>query len=147
MGEVMLAFPNPLDARLGNLVILDNSESAPIDGLVGEWQARYLVGYVRARHEFEVDVVLCEPWKVDPVSKVPTRPLGRGAATIEDTSWQAAKTLVWKEVPTCNGRVLLVRRSLEDVRLTLVVEEHESRAVGVTLQAASLKYLEEHEDT
>lgn len=225
------------DARARNLVVLDNSVSGfnpSTPGLLGDWQARYLVGYVRARHEsvveqpsrelsteeqaarnrarraarkhaatwgpdfdnsgVELDVVLCEPWTIDPVTKTPLHPLwvSRDVALATDqdpidTSWEVAKTLPWKEVkalpllsyeehyaatdrrpstrrqtpdflehgvsavtslkdlsevPDSQGQVLITRRGLKDLRHTLTLEAHESRATGVLLPADGLRHME-----
>jgi hypothetical protein len=53
----------------------------------------------------ELDVVLCEPWDVDPVKKRPSHPLwvsyGLALTTGEtppDTSWARAKELPWLEI-------------------------------------------------
>lgn len=225
------------DARARNLVVIDNSESGfhpSTPGLLGDWQARFLVGYVRARHEraenqqprllsqeeeatkkrarrearkhaalwgpdfdssgVELDVVLCEPWTIDPVSKTPLQPLwvSRDAALATnqdpvDTSWEVAKKLPWKpvkalplhsyeefysqkdprpstrrqtpdfmehgvsavtslkdlsEVPDSKGEVLVVRRGLKDLRHTLTLEAHETRATGVLLPADGVRHME-----
>eukprot|EP00873_Tetraselmis_striata_P005277 jgi/Tetstr1/425541/TSEL_015964.t1 len=105
------------DARPGNLVVMDNTADNPDayreEGLLGDWENKYLVAYVRYRYDVqdldglpedhtevdELDVTMCEPWLSTPHGK-PDIPLTFAIAAARqsrdpepDSSWEAAKKM------------------------------------------------------
>eukprot|EP00873_Tetraselmis_striata_P009587 jgi/Tetstr1/429851/TSEL_019717.t2 len=112
------------DARPGNLIVMDNTADNPDayreEGLLGDWENKYLVAYVRYRYDVqdldglpedhtevdELDVTMCEPWLSTPHGK-PDIPLtfaivaARQSRDPEpDSSWEAAKKMKWLPITT-----------------------------------------------
>lgn len=104
------------DAKGGNLVIMNTADAEYAADekpcLLGEWEATHCVGYVRARPEKDnedetkrqLKLAVCEPWQADPKG-FPTIPLWLAVELAQangtpppDTSWEAVKSLPWKEV-------------------------------------------------
>eukprot|EP00873_Tetraselmis_striata_P016457 jgi/Tetstr1/436721/TSEL_025504.t1 len=103
---------------------MDNTTDKPDayreEGLLGVWENKYLVAYVRYRYDVqdldglpedhaevdELDVTMCEPWLSTPQG-TPDIPLTFAiAAALQsrnpepDSSWEAAKKMKWLPITT-----------------------------------------------
>eukprot|EP00873_Tetraselmis_striata_P028126 jgi/Tetstr1/448390/TSEL_035669.t1 len=158
------------DARPGNLVVMDNTADNPDayreEGLLGDWENKYLVAYVRYRDDVqdldglpedhtevdELDVTMCEPWLSTPHGK-PDIPLTFAIAAARqsrdpepDSSWEAAKKMKCmkgvSEIKDSRHKNLVVRRPLAKLRYTMQLQEEANRECGASLPLDGIRHME-----
>eukprot|EP00873_Tetraselmis_striata_P001272 jgi/Tetstr1/421536/TSEL_012483.t1 len=155
------------DARPGNLVVMDNTADNPDayreEGLLGDWENKYLVAYVRYRYDVqdldglpedhtevdELDVTMCEPWLSTPHGK-PDIPLTFAIAAARqsrnpepDSSWDAAKKMKWLPITTMPLSLFSLR--FPNVRRTARQCQHDFRGTKLTA-VTSMKGVSEIKD-
>eukprot|EP00873_Tetraselmis_striata_P023317 jgi/Tetstr1/443581/TSEL_031580.t1 len=156
------------DARPGNLVVMDNTADNPDayreEGLLGDWENKYLVAYVRYRYDVqdldglpedhtevdELDVTMCEPWLSTPHGK-PDIPLTFAIAAARqsrdpepDSSWDAAKKMKWLPITTMPLSLFSLR--FPNVRRTARQCQHDFRGTKLTA-VTSMKGVSEIKDS
>eukprot|EP00873_Tetraselmis_striata_P040386 jgi/Tetstr1/460650/TSEL_005846.t1 len=156
------------DARPGNLVVMDNTADNPDayceEGLLGDWENKYLVAYVRYRYDVqdldglpedhtevdELDVTMCEPWLSTPHGK-PNIPLTFAIAAARqsrdpepDSSWDAAKKMKWLPITTMPLSLFSLR--FPNVRRTARQCQHDFRGTKLTA-VTSMKGVSEIKDS
>eukprot|EP00873_Tetraselmis_striata_P003107 jgi/Tetstr1/423371/TSEL_014058.t1 len=156
------------DARPGNLVVMDNTADNPDayreEGLLGDWENKYLVAYVRYRYDVqdldglpedhtevdELDVTMCEPWLSTPHGK-PDIPLTFAIAAARqsrnpepDSSWEAAKKMKWLPITTMPLSLFSLR--FPNVRRTARQCQHDFRGTKLTA-VTSMKGVSEIKDS
>eukprot|EP00873_Tetraselmis_striata_P023782 jgi/Tetstr1/444046/TSEL_031985.t1 len=156
------------DARPGNLVVMDNTADNPDayreEGLLGDWENKYLVAYVRYRYDVqaldglpedhtevdELDVAMCEPWLSTPHGK-PDIPLTFAIAAARqsrdpepDSSWDAAKKMKWLPITTMPLSLFSLR--FPNVRRTARQCQHDFRGTKLTA-VTSMKGVSEIKDS
>eukprot|EP00873_Tetraselmis_striata_P042620 jgi/Tetstr1/462884/TSEL_007833.t1 len=156
------------DARPGNLVVMDNTADNPDayreEGLLGDWENKYLVAYVRYRYDVqdldglpedhtevdELDVTMCEPWLSTPHGK-PDIPLTFAIAAAQqsrdpepDSSWEAAKKMKWLPITTMPLSLFSLR--FPNVRRTARQCQHDFRGTKLTA-VTSMKGVSEIKDS
>eukprot|EP00873_Tetraselmis_striata_P026207 jgi/Tetstr1/446471/TSEL_034012.t1 len=156
------------DARPGNLVVMDNTADKPDayreEGLLGDWENKYLVAYVRYRYDVqdldglpedhtevdELDVTMCEPWLSTPHGK-PDIPLTFAIAAARqsrdpepDSSWEAAKKMKWLPITTMPLSLFSLR--FPNVRRTARQCQHDFRGTKLTA-VTSMKGVSEIKDS
>eukprot|EP00873_Tetraselmis_striata_P035478 jgi/Tetstr1/455742/TSEL_042541.t1 len=156
------------DARPGNLVVMDNTADNPDayreEGLLGDWENKYLVAYVRYRYDVqdldglpedhtevdELDVTMCEPWLSTPHGK-PDIPLTFAIAAARqsrdpepDSYWDAAKKMKWLPITTMPLSLFSLR--FPNVRRTARQCQHDFRGTKLTA-VTSMKSVSEIKDS
>eukprot|EP00873_Tetraselmis_striata_P029497 jgi/Tetstr1/449761/TSEL_003922.t1 len=156
------------DARPGNLVVMDNTADNPDayreEGLLADWENKYLVAYVRYRYDVqdldglpedhtevdELDVTMCEPWLSTPHGK-PDIPLTFAIAAARqsrdpepDSSWEAAKKMKWLPITTMPLSLFSLR--FPNVRRTARQCQHDFRGTKLTA-VTSMKGVSEIKDS
>eukprot|EP00873_Tetraselmis_striata_P015801 jgi/Tetstr1/436065/TSEL_024942.t1 len=142
----------------------DNPDAYHEAGLLGDWENKSLVAYVRYRYDVqdldglpedhtevdELDVTMCEPWLSTPHGK-PDIPLTFAIAAARqsrdpepDSSWDAAKKMKWLPITTMPLSLFSLR--FPNVRRTARQCQHDFRGTKLTA-VTSMKGVSEIKDS
>eukprot|EP00873_Tetraselmis_striata_P010605 jgi/Tetstr1/430869/TSEL_002011.t1 len=142
----------------------DNPDAYREEGLLGDWENKYLVAYVRYRYDVhdldglpedhteadELDVTTCEPWLSTPQG-TPDIPLTFAIAAARqsrdpepDSSWEAAKKMKWLPITTMPLSLFSLR--FPNVRRTARQCQHDFRGTKQTA-VTSMKGVSEIKDS
>eukprot|EP00873_Tetraselmis_striata_P036293 jgi/Tetstr1/456557/TSEL_043277.t1 len=142
------------DARPGNLVVMDNTADNPDayreEGLLGDWENKYLVAYVRYRYDVQdLDGLPEDHTEVDELDVTILRfPNVRRTARQCQHDFRGTKlTAVTSmkgvsEIKDSRHKNLVVRRPLAKLRYTMQLQEEANRECGASLPLDGIRHME-----
>eukprot|EP00873_Tetraselmis_striata_P008874 jgi/Tetstr1/429138/TSEL_019100.t1 len=138
----------------------DNPEAYRKEALLGDWENKYLVAYVRYRYDVrdldglpkdhtevdELDVTMCEPW-LSTLQRTPDIQITFAIACQHDFVRGTKLTAVTSvkgvsEIKDSIHKNLVVRRPMAKLRYTMQLQEEANRECGASLPLDGIMHME-----